>query len=220
MDYFQNDLFPPSLTTWEASGSASEWFNNANLPRKFVTLKPNDMEPRTIFSLVFFFIFTQSVVSVYKDMYIMDLARSVPIPGTPDSAVSNGNVSAMEPKVHSNGVTENGKRHESEADKVDSSVVSETFQTANDTFDSPHSTKLIEDGLAPFAEPEPQSPTFRSDVKANSQQPKRLSIDPNCGTPLRDLLRRCDEIPNAMRRKSDNIDDGTGDDENDAKDWE
>jgi len=81
-------------------------------------------------------------------------------------------------------------------------------------------TKRASDGLASWPPSDSDSPA--SNGKLVAQQPKRLSIDPNCGTPLRDLLRRCDEIPGviAMRRGSDEAGNGTEENEADHHEWE
>nr|XP_039251900.1 coronin-7-like [Styela clava] len=43
MEYFQDDLFPLTSVTWEASMSASEWVNGGNKTQRKLDLKPSTM---------------------------------------------------------------------------------------------------------------------------------------------------------------------------------
>jgi len=187
MDYFQNDLFPPSLMTWESSASANEWFQNGHISRKFLALKPDDMEP------------------LYKDMYVHDMTRQASAPGTPIFATKPTPI--PEAKNHVSHVEENGAKAEENGkqDNDNGDITDSVFTEENAHMTV---TKRASDGLTSWPPSEMESP---SSNKAALQQPKRLSIDPNCGTPLRDLLRRCDEIPGviAMRKDSDEAENGT-----------
>ncbi|XP_037087762.1 coronin-7-like [Pollicipes pollicipes] len=44
-DLFQDDLFPPTRVTWEATMTAEEWLGGANVPARLLDLQPDDMVP-------------------------------------------------------------------------------------------------------------------------------------------------------------------------------
>ena len=46
MEYFQDDLFPPTRDTSKPTMSATEWVNGDNYQHPFVKLRPSDMQPR------------------------------------------------------------------------------------------------------------------------------------------------------------------------------
>ncbi|KAG7207127.1 hypothetical protein KM043_001001 [Ampulex compressa] len=46
-ELFQDDLFPPTKVTWEATMSASDWFGGANKPAPRISLKPAGMDSLT-----------------------------------------------------------------------------------------------------------------------------------------------------------------------------
>jgi len=187
MDYFQNDLFPPSLVTWESVCGADEWFSGAEIHRKFLSLKPADMEP------------------LYKDMYLLDVARNLSRPNTPNSATlkeikfdhayNNIEKNGVKTTELENGKSEigcsNGVNHAAPVEKADTAIA---FRKSSD-------------GLVSWPPSGNELPASNNGQKSTMPllQPKRLSIDPNGGTPLRDLLRRCDEIPGviAMRKTAD-----------------
>lgn len=43
-ELFQDDLFPPTRVTWEATLSANDWFNNKDKKVRKISLKPEGME--------------------------------------------------------------------------------------------------------------------------------------------------------------------------------
>ncbi|XP_074621834.1 coronin-7-like [Acropora palmata] len=45
MEYFQDDLFPPSRAWWEPALTSSQWFAGENGQQKKLSLKPADMKP-------------------------------------------------------------------------------------------------------------------------------------------------------------------------------
>lgn len=44
MEYFQDDIFPPTNVTWEPSMTADEWAKGGNKPLRVINLKPADMD--------------------------------------------------------------------------------------------------------------------------------------------------------------------------------
>lgn len=44
MEYFQDDIFPPTKVTWESSMTAQEWEEGRNKPLSVINLKPADMD--------------------------------------------------------------------------------------------------------------------------------------------------------------------------------
>jgi hypothetical protein len=45
-EYFQDDLFPPTLQSWIPSVDASDWIDGVNKEQPFVSLKPDGMFSR------------------------------------------------------------------------------------------------------------------------------------------------------------------------------
>ncbi|CAH1716522.1 unnamed protein product [Chironomus riparius] len=45
IDYFQDDLFPPTRMVWNPTMTSTEWFEQNDKPAVKVSLKPKDMEP-------------------------------------------------------------------------------------------------------------------------------------------------------------------------------
>lgn len=43
-ELFQDDLFPPTKVTWEATMTANEWLNNRDKKVKKISLQPKGME--------------------------------------------------------------------------------------------------------------------------------------------------------------------------------
>ena len=46
MEYFQDDLFPDTLVTWEPTLSADEWLSGRDAQQQRVSLKPDGMTSR------------------------------------------------------------------------------------------------------------------------------------------------------------------------------
>ena len=53
-EYFQDDLFPPTRVTWNATLTAAQWFAGAQQPADRLQLKPDDMETRQSAQIVEF----------------------------------------------------------------------------------------------------------------------------------------------------------------------
>lgn len=166
-------------------------------------------------------------------MYLVDIARyGSSLVDPPTSAKLSNGTSGSESHGDKNDVAvENGKSSNGHPhDAVDAPAVDEKAESVLVT-----SMRKMSDGIVspPLSETESlrrqmeqmslDSPAVNKPNQSPPQQPKRLSIDPNCGTPLRDLLRRCDEIPGVIAMRSDSQDASRAEDALDVdaeKEWE
>jgi len=198
MDYFQNDLFPPALLTWEPTVNSSDWFAGADVRAKFKVLKPADMEP------------------LYKDLFVRDVARSLSLPDTPAGGVSlsatgdagfdfkkadnneNKITERVEVEKADNGVAVENNQHHAAFNGSSVAVEPEPKTPINIT-----TTKKLSDGMMSWPPSENGVHSNNEKPKPTPQQRKRISIDPNSGSPLRDLLRRCDEMPGVIAMRGD-----------------
>ena len=66
IEYFQDDIFPPTKQTNEPSMTNIQWFNSENIPMKKVSLKPENMKNCLLFLQYSFIIYKVLRTQVIK----------------------------------------------------------------------------------------------------------------------------------------------------------